>query len=89
MMNIGIIINGIQKYIQQKGGGVIAFLLPQPQLHRKAHRLRHLLRPRYLKHHSGFVLEILSFGAILSIATGNPAKFALIYSMGNILTLAA
>lgn len=37
----------------------------------------------------GYVLQILSFGAILSIATGNPAKFAVIYSLGNILALAA
>jgi hypothetical protein len=37
----------------------------------------------------GYVLQILSFGAILSIATGNPAKFAIIYSLGNVLSLAA
>lgn len=37
----------------------------------------------------GYVLQILSFGAILSIATGNPAKFAVIYSLGNVLALAA
>ena len=37
----------------------------------------------------GYVIQILSFGAFLSLATGNPAKFALIYSFGNILALAA
>jgi hypothetical protein len=34
-------------------------------------------------------MQILSFGAFLSLATGNPAKFAVIYSIGNILAFAA
>jgi len=64
-------------------------MLPLPFLQRKTSRLRHLLCSRYLERHSGFILEILSFGALFSIATGNPAKFAIVYSLGNILTLAA
>lgn len=58
-------------------------------LHRATHGLWHLLRPRYCLSYLGYVLQILSFGAIISIATGNPAKFAIIYSMGNVLCLAA
>ena len=38
---------------------------------------------------SGYIIQILSFGAFISLATGNPAKFALVYSFGNILALAA
>lgn len=51
--------------------------------------VRHLLRVGYALYYSGYVIQILSFGSILSIATGNPAKFAIIYSVGNVLTLAA
>lgn len=83
-----IIINGLQKHLHQEGrrGRV---MLPSAYLHRKTHWLWHLLCSWYPDYNQGFVLEILSFGAILSIATGNPAKFAIIYSLGNILTLAA
>jgi hypothetical protein len=35
------------------------------------------------------LIQLLSFGAFLSLATGNPAKFAIIYSIGNILAFAA
>jgi hypothetical protein len=35
------------------------------------------------------LIQILSFGAFLSLATGNPAKFAIVYSLGNILAFAA
>ena len=37
----------------------------------------------------GYLIQILSFGAFLSLATGNPAKFAIVYSLGNILAFAA
>jgi len=37
----------------------------------------------------GYVLQFLSFGALISVATGSPAKFAIIYSLGNVLALAA
>lgn len=55
-------------------------------------RVRHLLRAwysHYLSRYVGYVIEILSFGSLLSIATGNPAKFAVIYSFGNVLALSA
>ena len=64
-------------------------MLSLPFLQRKNSRLCYLLCSRYEVKHVGFILEILSFGAILSVATGNPAKFAIVYSIGNILTLAA
>lgn len=64
-------------------------MLSSAYLHWKNHWFCHLLWIRYLFLNIGFVLEVLSFGAILSVATGNPAKFAIIYSLGNILTLAA
>ena len=34
-------------------------------------------------------MQILSFGSFLSLATGSPAKFAIMYSLGNIVALAA
>lgn len=64
-------------------------MLPLAVFHLKTHWLWHLLCLGYSSFNIGFVLEILSFGAILSVATGNPAKFAIIYSIGNVLTLAA
>lgn len=39
--------------------------------------------------HAGYLIQILSFGAFLSLATGNPAKFAIVYSIGNLLAFAA
>jgi len=39
--------------------------------------------------YQGYVIQLLSFGAFISIVTGNPAKFAIIYSFGNVLALAA
>ena len=39
--------------------------------------------------YTGYVIEFLSFGALISVATGNPAKFAIVYSIGNVLALAA
>ena len=38
---------------------------------------------------TGYLIQILSFGAFLSLATGNPAKFAIVYSIGNLLAFAA
>ena len=35
------------------------------------------------------MIQFLSFGAFISVVTGNPAKFAIIYSFGNVLALAA
>jgi hypothetical protein len=37
----------------------------------------------------GYVIQFLSFGAFISVVTGNPAKFAIIYSFGNVLALSA
>jgi hypothetical protein len=35
----------------------------------------------------GYLIQLLSFGAFLGVLTGSPAKFAIIYSVGNILSL--
>lgn len=49
-----------------------------------------MLRPGYTLYlYVGYLIQILSFGAFLSLATGNPAKFAIVYSLGNILAFAA
>jgi hypothetical protein len=35
----------------------------------------------------GYFIQFISFGAIIGVATGNPGKFALAYSIGNLLSL--
>jgi hypothetical protein len=35
----------------------------------------------------GYFIQLLSFGAVVSALTGNPTKFALTYTIGNILSL--
>ena len=32
-------------------------------------------------------MQLMSFGSFLSLATGSPYKFAIIYSMGNVIAL--
>ena len=43
-----------------------------------------LLKSHYLK---GIVIEFISFGSFILVAAGKPAKFAICYSFGNVLTL--
>lgn len=35
----------------------------------------------------GYLIQLLSFGSFIGVVTGNPTKFAIIYSLGNILSL--
>lgn len=36
---------------------------------------------------AGYLIQLLSFGSFIGVVTGNPTKFAIIYSLGNILSL--
>ena len=35
----------------------------------------------------GYLIQLLSFGSFIGVVTGNPTKFVIIYSLGNILSL--
>ena len=41
----------------------------------------------YSLHFSGTLIQILSFGSFLGILKGSPEKFAITYTMGNIIAL--
>lgn len=41
-----------------------------------------------MENYLGYLIQILSFGSFLSLATGSPAKFAVLFSFGNIISIA-
>jgi hypothetical protein len=46
-----------------------------------------MLHHWYFFFYQGYFIQMMSFGSFLSAVAGSPAKFAILYSFGNIVAL--
>ena len=51
--------------------------------------IRHLCCHWYNIIYAGYLIQLMSFGSFISLAAGSPAKFAILFSFGTIISIAA